>query len=79
MRKRSHMLTIAAAVLSVLSPVVAVGATGPSRHRAALNDTMFPEISVAPKAGIRAYPFNLKDVRLLEARSGRPWSVTSNI
>jgi DUF1680 family protein len=37
-----------------------------AREKAALADTMFPKTSVAPKVDIRAYPFNLKDVRLLD-------------
>jgi DUF1680 family protein len=38
----------------------------PAEDRAGLADTMFPKTSVAPKVEIRAYPFNLKDVRLLD-------------
>ena len=37
-----------------------------AQNMAALTDTMFPKTSVSPKVEIRAYPFNLKEVRLLD-------------
>jgi DUF1680 family protein len=37
-----------------------------ARDKAALADTLFPKTSVAPKVEIRAYPFDLRDVRLLD-------------
>jgi DUF1680 family protein len=59
-----------AARLAAAGTVVAamLGLPGPAqpRDKAALTDTMFPRTAVVPKVGIRAYPFNLRNVRLLE-------------
>ncbi len=45
---------------------ISAAVAGPAADKAALADTMFPKTAVAPKVAIRAYPFNLKDVRLLD-------------
>ncbi|HYA48725.1 MAG TPA: beta-L-arabinofuranosidase domain-containing protein, partial [Burkholderiales bacterium] len=51
--------------LTVLLSAASAQAASPS-DKAGLADTMFPRTTVAPKVAIRAYPFNLKDVRLLD-------------
>jgi hypothetical protein len=45
--------------------ILAAGADR-AEDKAAPADTMFPKTLVAPKVEIRAYPFNLRDVRLLD-------------
>jgi DUF1680 family protein len=54
------------AVGIVMAGFFPAAGTARPQDKAALADTMFPKTSVAPKVEIRAYPFNLKDVRLLE-------------
>jgi len=52
-------------VMVMAGTILAAGAVR-AQDKAALADTMFPKTSVAPKVEIRAYPFNLRDVRLLD-------------
>lgn len=56
----------AALVCALMLLPAAFVQAAPAQDRAGLADTMFPKTSVAPKVEIRAYPFNLKDVRLLD-------------
>ena len=66
MRKRNSMLIMATIILTVMPPVMAVAAAPTAQEKAGLSDTMFPKTAVAPKVEIRAYPFDLRDVRLLD-------------
>jgi DUF1680 family protein len=56
------VVTTGAALIAALVILVPLAA----QDRAALSDTMFPKTSVAPKVELKALPFDLKDVRLLE-------------
>jgi DUF1680 family protein len=58
-------LVMTVAVLPVV-PMVLAGSAPPVGEKAALTDTMFPKTAVAAKVEIRAYPFDLRDVRLLD-------------
>jgi len=65
-RKRTAILIMALAIPSAMPSAGAAAAPPPAQDKAALADTMFPKIAVAPKVEVRAFPFNLKDVRLLD-------------
>jgi len=55
------VLTIAPSVSSLMA-----GEAFPGQDKAAPSDTTFPKTTVAPKIDIRAYPFDLRSVRLLD-------------
>ncbi|MGZ7066498.1 MAG: beta-L-arabinofuranosidase domain-containing protein, partial [Candidatus Aminicenantales bacterium] len=62
MKAKSLGIGVTVAILAAIILPAALQA----QDKAALADTMFPKTSVAPKVEIRAYPFNLKNVRLLD-------------
>jgi DUF1680 family protein len=53
-------------VIVALAGILLVPPAGQAQDKAAPADTMFPKTSAPPKIGIRAYPFNLKNIRLLD-------------
>jgi DUF1680 family protein len=53
-------------VIASLAGFLPASSAAQSHGKAALADTMFAETAVAPKIGIRAYPFDLRNVRLLD-------------
>ncbi len=64
MKLKTMALVGASTLFAMVS--AAAAAAPQAREKAALADTMFPKTAVAPKVGIRAYPFNLRNVRLLD-------------
>jgi uncharacterized protein len=46
--------------------MIVLAAAAAAQDKAAPTDTTFPKTAVAPKVEVRAYPFDLKDVRLLD-------------
>jgi DUF1680 family protein len=61
---KANAPALAGALILVLAAVAADAAA--TRDKAAPTDTTFPKTAVAPKVEVRAYPFDLKDVRLLD-------------
>ncbi len=63
MKPRTSMC-LCAAVLTIA--MFGAGSQTSAPQKAALADTMFPTTAIKPAVAIRAYPFNLRNVRLLD-------------
>ncbi|MEN6311320.1 MAG: glycoside hydrolase family 127 protein, partial [Acidobacteriota bacterium] len=60
------ILVVIVLTIAPCAPSLIAGEKVPAQDQTAPADTTFPKTTVAPKVEIRAYPFDLKSVRLLD-------------